>query len=101
MGLRLEAVEWDFSVPVSALRIILTAEAAAAFDELTLSGRDSLLVAQGPNAWPNTFRAARFTPAVEYINANRLRKILVEEVYALMKEYDVVVTPFMAAASCW
>lgn len=93
MGLRLEAVEWDFSVPVSALRIILTAEAAAAFDELTLSGRDSLLVAQGPNAWPNTFRAARFTPAVEYINANRLRKILVEEVYALMKEYDVVVTP--------
>lgn len=93
MGIELEEVEWDFSVPVSALRIILTAEAAAAFDELTVSGRDSLLVAQGANAWPNTFRVARFTPAVEYINANRLRKILIEEVYALMKEYDVIVTP--------
>ncbi|MEE4176388.1 MAG: amidase [Bacteroides sp.] len=93
MGIELEEVEWDFSVPVSALRIILTAEAAAAFDELTVSGRDSLLVAQGANAWPNTFRVARFPPAVEYINANRLRKILVEEVYALMKEYDVIVTP--------
>lgn len=93
MGIALEEVEWNFSVPVSALRIILTAEAAAAFDELTVSGRDSLLVAQGPNAWPNTFRVARFTPAVEYINANRLRRILVEEVYALMKEYDVIVTP--------
>ena len=93
MGLELEAVEWDFSIPVSALRIILTAEAAAAFDALTVNRQDSLLVAQGPNAWPNTFRVARFTPAVEYINANRLRKILVEEVYALMKQYDVIVTP--------
>jgi Asp-tRNA(Asn)/Glu-tRNA(Gln) amidotransferase A subunit family amidase len=93
MGIYLEEVEWEFSMPVSALRIILTAEAAAAFDELTVSKRDSLLVAQGVNAWPNTFRTARFIPAVEYINANRLRKLLIEEVYQLMKDYDVIVTP--------
>lgn len=93
MGIYLEEVEWEFSMPVSALRIILTAEAAAAFDGLTVSKRDSLLVAQGVNAWPNIFRTARFTPAVEYINANRLRKLLIEEVYQLMKDYDVIVTP--------
>lgn len=93
MGIEMEEVEWDFSMPVSALRIILTAEAAAAFDALTVSKRDSLLVAQGANAWPNTFRAARFIPAVEYINANRLRSMLIQEVHELMKEFDVIVTP--------
>jgi len=93
MGIELEEVEWDFDLPVSALRIILTAEAAAAFDALTVSKRDSLLVAQGANAWPNTFRAARFIPAVEYINANRMRSLLVQDVHELMKDYDVIVTP--------
>jgi len=93
MGIRLEQVDWEFSIPASALRIILTAEAAAAFDELTVSKRDSLLVAQGANAWPNIFRTARFIPATEYINANRLRKLLIEEVHQLMNEYDVIVTP--------
>lgn len=93
MGIELEEVEWDFDLPVSALRIILTAEAAAAFDALTVSKRDSLLVAQGANAWPNTFRAARFIPAVEYINANRMRSLLIQDVHELMKDYDVIVTP--------
>ncbi|MBW6496865.1 MAG: amidase [Bacteroidales bacterium] len=93
MGFEPEEVEWDFSMPVTALRIILTAEAAAAFDELTVTKRDSLLVAQGANAWPNTFRAARFIPAVEYINANRIRSLLIQQVHELMKKYDVIVTP--------
>ena len=93
MGIRLEEVDWEFSLPASALRIILTAEAAAAFDELTISKHDSLLVAQGANAWPNIFRTARFIPATEYINANRLRKLLIEEVHQLMQAYDVIVTP--------
>ena len=69
------------------------AEAAAAFDALTRSDQDSLLVRQNAGAWPNLFRAARFTSAVDYINANRVRYELVQKVNDLMKEYDVIVTP--------
>ena len=93
MGVDLIPLEWSFALPVNALRIILQAEAAAAFDQLTTSGQDSLLVNQSPNAWPNLFRAARIIPAVEYINANRIRQMLIEEVNALMADYDVIVTP--------
>lgn len=93
MGVDLQPVDWQFALPVNALRIILYAESAAAFDELTVSGRDSLLQNQSPNAWPNFFRAARFIPAVEYINASRVRQMLVREVNALMTQYDVIVTP--------
>ena len=93
MGFTLHEVQWNLPFPVAALRIILTAEAAAAFDQLTISGKDSLLVSQGPNAWPNIFRTSRFIPAVEYINANRIRSILIEQVNLLMKNYDVIVTP--------
>ncbi len=93
MGLELHDVDWRFDSPVNALRIILHAEAAAAFDELTTTGRDSLLVNQSVNAWPNLFRAARFIPAVEYINANRARYQLMEEVNQLMAGYDVIITP--------
>jgi len=93
MGIELKEVDWNFLVPANALRIILYAESAAAFDELTVSGRDSLLVNQAMNAWPNLFRASRFIPAVDYINANRVRRLLVEEVNALMTDYDVIVTP--------
>lgn len=58
---------------------ILSAESAAAFDELTRSNKDDLLERQIKNAWPNKFRESRFIPAVEYIQANRKRKILMEE----------------------
>ena len=58
---------------------ILSAESAAAFDELTRNNQDDLLVRQIKNAWPNKFRESRFIPAVEYIQANRKRKILMEE----------------------
>lgn len=93
MGVELIPVEWRFNLPVNALRIILHAEAAAAFDELTTKGLDSLLVNQDIHAWPNFFRAARFIPAVEYINANRVRHKLTREVNELMKHYDVIITP--------
>jgi Asp-tRNA(Asn)/Glu-tRNA(Gln) amidotransferase A subunit family amidase len=76
-----------------AMRFILTAEAAAAFDELTRSGRDELLVAQGRGAWPNTFRTARLIPAVEYINANRARTLAMQRWHELFTSVDVVVTP--------
>ncbi len=77
--------------PVEALGFILTAEAAAAFDELTRSNRDDLLVRQVKNAWPNAFRAARLIPAVEYIQANRLRWIIMQEMEKL--EFDVYISP--------
>ncbi|TVR38825.1 MAG: amidase [Bacteroidia bacterium] len=96
LGVELHKVEWSIGQPVHALRIILYAEAAAAFDELTTSGRDSLLVSQDMNAWPNFFRAARFIPAVEYINANRVRYMLMEEMKQLMADYHVIVTPSFA-----
>ncbi len=79
--------------PVSALRFILNAEAAAAFDDLTRSNRDDLLVRQGKNAWPNVFRHSRFIPAVEYIQANRVRTLLQQKMAKVMSQVDVFVTP--------
>ncbi len=80
-------------LPVDQLSIILSAEAAAAFDDLTLSGKDDLLVRQIKNAWPNAFRSSRFIPAVEYIQANRARYVLLQEMGKLLKEIDVYVAP--------
>ncbi len=78
---------------MSALSFILSAEAAAAFDELTRSGKDDLMVRQIKNAWPNVFRQSRFIPAVEYINANRIRYELIQEMYELMQTIDLYVAP--------
>jgi len=80
-------------LPINALSIILSAEAAAAFDELTRSGRDDLLVRQVSAAWPNAFRGARHITAVEYINANRIRTRLIDEMDELMQKVDVYLTP--------
>lgn len=92
-GVKLEAVELPSDLPVNAISIILTAEAAAAFDALTRSNRDSLMTDQSENAWPNLFRAARFIPAVEYVNALRIRKLLIEEYHQKTKNYDIIVAP--------
>jgi Asp-tRNA(Asn)/Glu-tRNA(Gln) amidotransferase A subunit family amidase len=72
---------------------ILNAEAAAAFDELTRTGGVDQMVRQGRNAWPNSFRYSRFIPAVEYINANRTRTLLMQEMAKVMGGIDVLVTP--------
>jgi len=92
MGVSLIPVElpklpWDAMVP------LLTAEAAAAFDDLTMSGRDKLLTEQGPEDWPNDFRIARFYPAVEYIQANRARTLGVRQFAKLFEKVDIIVTP--------
>ena len=79
--------------PVAHLSFILSAEAAAVFDDLTRSEEDDLLVRQGENAWPNVFRTSRFIPAVEYIQANRARHLLQQEMAVLMKTVDVYVAP--------
>ena len=80
-------------LPINDCSIILSAEAAAAFDDLTRSGKDDLLVRQIKNAWPNAFRTARLIPAVEYIQANRVRTLLIGEMEKLMKSVDCYLAP--------
>lgn len=92
-GFELHPVELETSVSAGPMTMMLMVEGAAAFDELTRLGWDDELVAQHRNAWPNLFRAARFIPAVEYVNLARQRTVLIQEMHDLMKEYDVIVTP--------
>ncbi len=84
-------------LPYDAMRLVLSAEAGAAFDELTRSGRDKELVQQSKADWANTFRASRFIPAVDYINAMRLRSLAIREWDVLMSQFDAVATPTGAA----
>ncbi len=92
MGVTLTPCEMpDFHF--SALLNILSAEAAAAFDELTTSGRDALLTGQKPFDWPNQFRTARFIPAVDYIQAQRARTLAMQQMYELFTKFDVIVAP--------
>lgn len=92
MGIDLIPVELP-KLPYGAITPMLEAEAAAAFDELTRSGRDTLLTEQSAEDWPNTFRIARFYPAVEYIQAARARTLAVQQVSALFDQVDIIVTP--------
>jgi Asp-tRNA(Asn)/Glu-tRNA(Gln) amidotransferase A subunit family amidase len=92
MGVRLVPVEIP-KFPYDGMVTILFAEAAAAFDELTRSGRDKLLTGQTAHDWPNFYRAARFVPAVEYIQANRARLLAMDSMAKAFRDVDVVVTP--------
>ncbi len=78
---------------------ILSVEAAAAFQELTLSGRDDLLTRQVRFAWPNVFRAAHFIPAVEYVQANRARLLLMQMMADVFQDIDLYVTPSLMSNS--
>lgn len=93
LGIDPVPVELPDSYPLSALRIILNAEAAAAFDELTRSGRDELLVRQTAGSWPNSFRQARMIPAVEFIQANRVRTMVMGAMDRALEGIDVFITP--------
>lgn len=92
LGAKLIPIELP-KTSVEGLSVILDAEAAAAFDELTRSGKDNMLVRQNKGAWPNSFRSSRFIPAVEYIQANRVRYLVIQEMQKLMKDIDVYVAP--------
>lgn len=85
--------------PVGDMTIILSAEAATAFDELTRNGKDDTMVRQIKNAWPNSFRASRFIPAVEYLQANRLRTKLIQEMETKLKDIDVYISPAFGNAN--
>ena len=95
-GFDLQEIELP-ETETDALYLILVAEAAAAFDEITLDDRVSSMRRQDDEAWPNTLRAARFIPAVEYINANRIRTQLMQNMAQIMRETDVFVVPSFAA----
>jgi Asp-tRNA(Asn)/Glu-tRNA(Gln) amidotransferase A subunit family amidase len=75
------------------LSLIICAESAAAFDLLTRSSADDEMVQQNKDRWPNTFRAARFVPAVEYLNACRLRYQIMKKMDPLIDSYDIIITP--------
>jgi Asp-tRNA(Asn)/Glu-tRNA(Gln) amidotransferase A subunit family amidase len=92
LGVNLEPVDMP-RLPIEPLSLILSAEAAAAFDDLTRGNADDLLVRQVRDAWPNVFRQARFIPAVEYIQANRIRTLLMRDMADRLKAVDVFVTP--------
>ena len=81
------------------LRYILSAEAAAAFDDITRDGRVNQLSGQAAGDWPNTFRTSRFIPAVEYLRAQRARTLLMHEMEKLMSQWDVFVSPAPGSAS--
>jgi Asp-tRNA(Asn)/Glu-tRNA(Gln) amidotransferase A subunit family amidase len=92
MGVKLIPVEiLDF--PFGAIVPVLEAEGAAAFDDLTRSGRDKLLTGQLPFDWPNQFRIARFYSAVDYVQAMRARTLAIAAMEKLFADVDVIVTP--------
>lgn len=98
LGALIKEVEFPDSTiyPFNIMDPVISAESAAAFDELTRSHRDSLIRRQDKNFWPNGFRVSRFIPAVEYINANRHRSTLITRLNNFMKQYDVVIVPTFA-----
>ncbi len=79
--------------PYDSLDVILFAEAAAAFEELTLSGGLNELKAQVPDAWPNIFREARFLSAVDFVQADRFRRKVAEEMARVFSEVDLLLVP--------
>jgi len=93
LGIDPVAIDLPQDFPTGALRIILTAETGAAFDELSRSERDNLLVRQDPGAWPTTFRTARMIPAVEYLQANRVRTMIMHALDAALAGVDCFITP--------
>ncbi|AIZ64804.1 amidase [Hymenobacter sp. DG25B] len=98
LGVELVPLELP-DLPAVDLTFGLTAEAAAAFDELTRSGQDRLMVQQSRDAWPSIFRSSRFIPAVEYLQAQRVRTLLIEEMDKRLLGLDAYVAPSFAGAN--
>lgn len=98
LGVDLSPIELP-DLPIEALSFVLNVEAAAAFDELTRSGRDDLLVRQIRRAWPNVFRQSRLVPAVEYVQANRVRTLAMEAMAEILSGLDGYVAPAFVGAN--
>jgi Asp-tRNA(Asn)/Glu-tRNA(Gln) amidotransferase A subunit family amidase len=95
-GVAMQPVEIPDS-KANSIGFLLTAEAAAAFDDITRDGRVGQLKGQAASDWPNTFRTARLIPAVEYIRAQRVRTLLVEEFERFFTGWDAIVIPSFTA----
>ena len=93
LGLKLTEVELPEDMPYHGFDIILRAEAGAFFDDLVRSGDVDQMVEQDQKSRANSLRQSRFIPAVEYLQANRHRQVLIEKMNAIMKEYDVLISP--------
>ncbi|MGH9866616.1 MAG: amidase [Candidatus Polarisedimenticolia bacterium] len=93
MGVKLVPIELPSSYPVPPLAAILGAEASTAFDELTRSGKDDLMVRQTADAWPNVFRQGQLIPAVEYLRACRVRTLVMREMEKSIAGVDAYVVP--------
>ncbi len=100
MGVKLIPIKLPEQIPTMAMSIIVEAESAAFFSNVTLSKMDTMMVRQEKIAWPNIFRQARFIPAVEYIQANRIRTKLIDEFIKIFKEVDVIVCPTWGGNQC-
>lgn len=93
LGVRLVPVKLPSRTPVAPLGMILTAEAAAAFDTLVLDGRVKGMVRQTADAWPNVFRQGRLLPAADYLRAQRVRTLLMREMEECLRDVDLLVAP--------
>jgi len=79
--------------PYDSLNLILFAESAAAFEELTIGHKEAELRAQVPDAWPNTFRQSRFLSAVDFVQADRMRRKVAQEMARIMTQVDLLLVP--------
>jgi Asp-tRNA(Asn)/Glu-tRNA(Gln) amidotransferase A subunit family amidase len=92
LGIDLIPIELP-EVPISAIGFILVVEAAAAFDDVTRNDIDDTLVRQDDRAWPNRLRTHRAVPAVEYLQANRVRRLAMREMDRILSGIDVYLSP--------
>ncbi|WP_422858132.1 amidase [Flagellimonas sp. S174] len=93
MGIQPKPVSLPTDVPYDGFDIILRSESGAFFDELVRSGEVDVMVEQHKRSRANSLRQSRFIPAVEYLQANRHRKVLIEKMHQIMKDYDVLISP--------
>ena len=98
LGANLISVELP-KYPLGDISFLLSTEGAAAFDELTLNGQDDWLKQQSAGSWPNTFRKKRLVPAVEYIRAQRIRQLLIQDTAKVFEKVDVIVAPSQSGSS--
>ncbi len=92
-GATMRTVPWPVDIPTAAMEIILRVESAAAFEDLSRAGGNDDLADQGVDARPNVLRAAHFIPAVQYVQANRVRTLTQRRVHALFEHVDVILMP--------
>lgn len=98
LGVKLQPVELP-KYPLGNISFLLSTEGAAAFDELTLGGQDDWLKQQTAGSWPNAFRKRRFVPAVEYLRAQRIRWLLIQDTAKVFAQFDVIVAPSQSGSS--